>query len=68
MSGGVSVKTNALDAKHIAGKWRTIYRNCGSHLKGTVNQTVEAKASVRTPQNRQHEQKGATRMYNHKAL
>lgn len=62
VSGGVSAKTDALAGKHIAGKWRTTRRNRRSHLKGTVNQrvTAEAKASVRTPENRQKEQSGAT--------
>lgn len=71
MSGGVSAKTDALAGKHIAGKWRTTNRkNRRSHLKGTVNQrvTAEAKASVRTPENRQNKQKGASTMYNQKAL
>lgn len=41
--------------KHIAGKRRAPHRNRQSQLKGIVNQTVtaEAKASVRTPENRQ---------------
>lgn len=66
----MSVKTDALAAKHIAGKWRTAHRHRRSHLKGTVNQrvTTEAETSVRAPKNRQNKQKGATTMYNQKAL
>lgn len=46
MSGEVSVKTDALAGKHIAGKWRAIHRNRRSHLKGTVNQRVTAEAKA----------------------
>lgn len=46
VSGVVSVKTDALAGKHIAGRRRTTYRKRESHLKGTVNQRVTAEAKV----------------------
>jgi len=45
-------------------------KNRWSHLKGTVNHkmTAEAKAPVRTPENRQKKQREATTMEDQKAL
>lgn len=60
VSGVVSVKTDALAGKHIAGMWRTTHRNRQSHLKGTVYQrvTAEAKVLLGHPKNRRNKQKG----------